>query len=442
MSWVNESVFYHVYPLGLCGAPPRNDFHSPHVPRLNQLFDWIDHWTGLGINALYLGPVWESTAHGYDTADYFWVDRRLGDNRLLADLTWKLHERGIRVILDAVFHHVGRDFWAFRDVLTNGPASPYCDWFYLRFGERSPYGDPFTYQNWNGAEDLVKLNLSNPAVREHLFLAVESWIRDFGIDGLRLDAADSLDHDFIRALRAFCKEKKHDFFLLGEAVFGDYTRLANQTMLDATTNYEAYKGLHSSHNDQNYFEIAYALNRQFGNGGIYRDLPLYSFADNHDVDRIASVLKDPAHLYPLHLLMFAMPGVPSVYSGSEWGIPGSRKEGGDPALRPSMRRPEGGPHPDLAAAIARLARLRRSLPALMQGDYRQLLVQSEQLAFMRRHEGQSVIAAANASASPAVIELPAEGRWVDRLNGDSFEAIGGKLRLELPSCWGRILEAV
>jgi cyclomaltodextrinase len=354
--WAKDAIFYHIYPLGACGAPPMNDFAAPSVSRLAQLFDWIPHWAGLGINALYLGPVFESTAHGYDTADYGRVDRRLGDNALLKDLVAALHDAGIRVVLDGVFNHVGRDFWAFADVLRHGANSAYCDWFAgLRFDRHSPYGDPFTYDTWDGAYDLVKLNLANPDVRRHLLTATAQWISEFGIDGLRLDAADVMDVDFLGELARFCRIRRADFWLMGEIVHGDYRQVANASTLDAATNYECYKGLYSSHNDRNYFEIAASLQRQFGPGGLYEGLPLYAFADNHDVDRIASRLQHPAHLYPLHLLLFTMPGVPSIYYGSEWGVTGAKAHGGDPALRPAIVSPDGiqRPHPDLADALRR-----------------------------------------------------------------------------------------
>ncbi|HBN09581.1 MAG TPA: alpha-amylase [Cyanobacteria bacterium UBA8530] len=439
--WAHDAVFYQVYPLGMCGAPPRNDFASSE-PRLAQLFDWLPHWESLGIDALYLGPVWESTAHGYDTADYFHVDRRLGDDRLLADLSWALHAKGIRLVLDGVFHHVGRDFWAFRDVQKNGQSSPYCGWFFLRFGEQSSQGDPFSYENWHGAEDLVKLNLSNPEVRQHLFQAVESWIRDYGIDGLRLDASDCIDRDFLKELARLCRRLKPDFWLMGEAVFGNYNLLANPEMLDATTNYEAYKGLHSSHNDRNLFEIAHSLDRQFGPSGVYRNLHLYSFADNHDVDRIGELLKDSAHLYPLHVLLFGMPGIPAIYAGSEWGIGGKIKDGGQAALRPFIPYPGGGPHSDLEGAIAKLSRIRRETPSLRRGDFKKILVCSEQFAFSRQTEEETAIVLVNISKVPVRLELslPVNGKFHDRLNPrDSFFVQGGKITLEMPANWGRIL---
>jgi glycosidase len=446
-TWAHDAIVYHVYPLGMCGAPARNDFRSPPTPRLAQLNGWIEHWRSLGINTLYLGPVFESGAHGYDTADYYTVDRRLGDRDTLAALTARLHEAGIRVILDAVLNHVGRDFWAFRDVLAHGAASPYVGWFSgLRFDRTSPLGDPFTYDTWAGAYDLVKLNLSHPDVRAHLFGAVAMWMETFGIDGLRLDAADVMDLGFLRDLAAFCRARKPDFYLVGEVVHGDYTRWANAETLDATTNYEAYKGLYSSHNDRNYFEIAHSLDRQFGPRGLYSGLPLYAFVDNHDVDRIASTLKHPPHLFPLHVLLFTMPGVPAIYYGSEWAIAGRKAPGSDAPLRPAIAGPAsaGGEAHPLAAAIGRLARVRAGLAALRHGDYRPLHVASEQLAFARVHGAERVIVALNSADQPATLHVAVPGggeTLVDVLNGNErFAVVNGRAEIAaVPANWGRVL---
>ena len=445
--WSYDSIFYHIYPLGLTGAPERNDFSLPSVTRLEQLSAWIPHLKALGVNALYLGPLFESTAHGYDTADYYHVDRRLGSDQTLSDLSAALHANGIRLVLDAVFNHVGRDFWAFRDVQANGWNSPYRDWFHnLRFDGRSPYDDPFSYEGWAGHHSLVKLNLGNPAVREHLFGAVASWMESFAIDGLRLDAADVIDADFLRALASFCKSRRPDFWLLGEIVQGDYRRLVNPQMLDSATNYECYKGLYSSLDSANYFEIAYALNRQFGEGGLYRDIPLYNFVDNHDVNRVASNLRNPALLYPLYCLLFTMPGVPSIYYGSEWGLEARRTPHNDRMLRPQLDLTQAArsAHPRLAGDIARLAALRASLPALRYGEYRQLHVASQQFAFARFTGQEYVVVLLNAAEAPVGFEVKVPGNFsaaLDLLNGDErFPVQQGRLKVDaVPACWGRVL---
>jgi cyclomaltodextrinase / maltogenic alpha-amylase / neopullulanase len=456
--WSQNAIFYHIYPLGFCGAPERNDFRSPAVTRLDKVHEWIGHLRDLGVNALYLGPIFESTAHGYDTADYFWVDRRLGTNETLRWLVRELHSNGIRVVLDGVFNHVGRDFWAFRDVLQNRENSPYCNWFKgISFGGRSPYGDPFSYEGWAGNYDLVKLNLDEPAVKEHLLLAVKQWIVDYEIDGFRLDVADTLDLQFQRELGAFCRGLRPDFWLMGEVIHGDYRRWANPETLNSVTNYEAYKGLYSSLEDKNYFEIAYALNRQFGAGGIYRDLPLYNFVDNHDVNRVASNLSSLAHLYPLYCLLFTMPGVPSIYYGSEWGLTGKRTKTDDRPLRPCPELDQirqKAPQPDLAKTIRQLAQIRQGSAALKAGDYTQLFVSGEQLAFSRKTENEQALVLLNAAQKPSAFELPValnDGtRLVDLLNpaqfagqasGESFRVTGNRLRVEsVPSCWARILQ--
>lgn len=448
-TWARDSVFYHIYPLGLCGAPARNDGTTPAEPRLRCIHEWIDHLHELGCNALYLGPLFESRTHGYDTTDYFNVDRRLGTNATLAELVAHLHAQGIRVILDGVFHHVGRDFWAFRDLQAHGERSQYRDWFAgVDFSRESPYGDPFAYAGWNGHSNLVKLNLQHPDVRTHLFAAVQMWIECFDIDGLRLDVAEDIDRAFLRDLARFCRNQRADFWLLGEVIHGDYRQWANPTTLDTVTNYEAYKGLFSSHNDRNYFEIAYTLNRQFGEHGIYRDLPLYAFADNHDVSRVASVLHNPAHLYPLYALLFTMPGVPAIYYGSEWGIGGRKQADNDDVLRPALLSPSAGqqaPLPDLADAIARLARIRQQTRALRHGTYQQVFVASEQFAFARRSDDEYILVVVNAAATPAALNLPVAlpdgSRLVDLLE-PSARCVphNGHVQLDVPSCGARILK--
>jgi len=445
--WATDAVFYHIYPLGCLGAPARNTFDGAAADRLSGLHAWIDYLAALGVDAVYLGPVFESSAHGYDTADYFKVDRRLGDNAHLATLSRTLRSRGIRLVLDGVFHHTGRDFWAFRDVLEKGRASPYCDWYDLDFTHRSPYGDPFHYQGWAGHYNLVKLNLRNPAVRAHLFAAVASWVEQFEIDGLRLDAADRLDLDFQSDLSARCRGLRADFWLGGEVVHGDYRRWAHPGGLSSTTNYELYKGLWSSHNDRNYFEIAYTLNRQFGPEGIYRGLDLYTFADNHDVERIASILKEPAHLYPLYVLLMTMPGIPSIYYGSEWGIEGRKRARSDAPLRPALTPavlPRRGRYADLYQAVKQLIALRRHYSALRRGDYAPLHVSHEQFAFCRKSQEGTVVVAVNAADRATQVSLrlcePSGSLLADVLNGgEIFQMVDGKCTLPLHPRWARVL---
>jgi cyclomaltodextrinase / maltogenic alpha-amylase / neopullulanase len=407
--WFEQALFYHIYPLGFCGAPAVNDFHSQPVSRLDKVGAWLDHIQNLGLNAIYLGPLFESTSHGYDTVDYYTVDRRLGTNADLAKLSRDVHKRGMHLILDGVFNHVGRDFWAFKYVIEKCESSMYKDWFSnLRFGQSSPYNDPFSYDSWNGHFNLVKFNLDNAEVKDHLFHAVEVWIKDFGIDGLRLDTADCLNMQFIRELSAFCRGIRPDFWMMGEVIHGDYRQWVNPKALDSVTNYETYKGLYSSHNDGNYFEIAFSLNRQFGDSGIYEDLLLYSFADNHDVDRVASSLKDTTHLLPLYTILFTMPGIPSIYYGSEWGITGAKEKSGDAALRPELDLAGFQDSPgkeNLVLSLKSLIELRKRSQVLQSGKYRQVLVDHKQFAFARYTVDEVVLVCVNSDEKPAVIQL-------------------------------------
>jgi len=446
-TWANQAVFYHLFPLGCLGCPARNPFTGAATDRLQHLHEWLDYLQDLGVTAVLLGPVFESSAHGYDVADYFHVDRRLGCDETLAAFSRDLHRRGMRLVLDAVFHHTGRDFWAFQEVRRDGQASPYRDWYHLDFSRHSPFGDPFHYEGWDGHFDLAKLNLGNAAVREHLFAAVSSWVERFGIDGLRLDAADRLAPDFRGGLADHCATLKDDFWLLGEVVHGDYRQWVHPGGLHATTNYELYKSLWSSHNDKNYFELAFSLDRQFGARGMYRDLGLYSFSDNHDVDRVASTLVEPCYLYPLYLLLFTVPGIPSLYYGSEWGVTGRRTSTSDAALRPvlclrDMR--DQAQHPDLFPVIKRLLAIRSREAALREGEYTSIHVDHEQLVFMRGKGSGAIVIAVNASGyDPRVtIRLPGieTGLLSDQLNeGDAFPITAGRCTLPLHPHWGRIL---
>ena len=390
--WSTESVFYQIYPLGFCGAPKEND--GVLVPRIRKVTEWIPHLKRLHVDAVYFSPVFESDRHGYDTRDYRRIDCRLGSNADFSEVCRELKESGIRIVLDGVFNHVGRGFFAFQDVLEKRWDSEYKDWFYIHFDGNSCYNDGFSYEGWEGHFELVKLNLENPKVKEYLFSCVRAWMEEFQIDGLRLDVAYCLNENFMRELRAFCDSIKPDFFLLGEILFGDYKRIVNDAMLHSCTNYECYKGLYSSFNDMNLFEINYALNRQFGKDNpIYREMHLLSFAENHDVTRVASILKDKRHLPLLYTMLFTMPGIPCIYYGGEWGISGVKENGSDDALRPVLSEPEWNELTDLLSA---LSKVHKENKALLYGDYKSIVLANRQLIFQREYEGEKIWVSVNA----------------------------------------------
>lgn len=418
--WYNTSVFYQIYPLGFCGAPREND--GILAPRIQKVSAWANYLVSLGVGAVYFSPVFSSDRHGYDTRNYGEIDCRLGTNADFAAVCDDLHAHGIRVVLDGVFNHVGRGFWAFQDVLANREQSPYRDWFYIDFGRDNGYGDGLWYEGWEGHFELVKLNLRNPAVVEHLFYNIREWVNQFGIDGLRLDVAYCLDRDFLRRLRTFCDALKPEFLLLGEALFGDYNQLVNHEMLHSCTNYECYKGIYSSLNELNFFEISYSLNRQFGpeNWALYQEKHLLSFIDNHDVSRIASILKEKRHLPLAFALLFGMPGIPCLYYGSEWGAQGE-KQAGDDALRPCFDAPEPNECTDWVKA---LSHMRPQSRALCEGGYRNVHVTNRQLVFERAVPGERVLAALNAEGAPYTAPIGA-GDALDLLSGETVNLSAG-----------------
>jgi len=395
--WYDNAIFYHIYPLGFCGTEKFNDGGEVKY-RLDKVIDWIPHLKEMNISAVYFGPVFESVEHGYDTTDYKVIDRRLGDNELFKKVCNALHNAGIKIVLDGVFNHVGRNFWAFKDVQEKGPLSQYCDWFQnLNFGGQSPCGDDFWYEGWNGYYNLVKLNMRNPKVCDYIIDAVDYWMKEFDIDGIRFDAADCIDFDFFKRIRWTTKSKKPDFWLMGEIIHGDYNRWANAEMLDSTTNYECYKGIYSSHNDGNYFEIDYSINRQSGNNSIYKNINLFNFVDNHDVNRLASTLKDDKNLKNCYTLMYGMPGIPSIYYGSEFGVKGVHENNSDDALRPCLDLEDlkVNGNLDLYNHIVRLGRIYSVYPAMRTGSYQSILVRNNQLLFKKELNGQIVYVALN-----------------------------------------------
>ena len=422
--WAEESVVYQIYPLGMCGAPFENDGVQAH--RILRVQEWIPHLEKLGVTAVLFNPLFESDTHGYNTRDYRKVDVRLGTNEDLKKVCGALHEAGIRVIFDGVFNHVGRGFGPFRDVLKNREGSPYRDWFYIHFDGNDGYNDGLWYEGWEGNYDLVKLNLDNPAVCDYLIDSVRLWVNEFDVDALRLDVAYMVNRNFLKRLRYETGRMKQDFYLIGEILGGDYKQIVNGEMCHSCTNYECYKGLYSSFNSMNLFEINHSLIRQFCSDPwtLYRGYHLLNFADNHDVTRLASILNNERHLPLAYALMFGMPGIPCIYYGSEWGVKG-RKEDGDPSLRPALDEPQWN---DLTAWISRLTAAKKGSEALNYGDFRSVLLTNRQCIFERKSEHERVLVAINADGNDYMAHFDAGcGRAVDLITGEAHDFGGGSL---------------
>ncbi len=440
--WYEEAVFYHIYPLGMLGAPKVNDYTTVEH-RLRELDDWIGHIKEMGFNAIYIGPLFESVGHGYETTDYRKLDSRLGDNDDLKAFVKNCHDNGIRVIFDGVFNHTGRDFFAFRDLKANRENSRYRDWFCnVNFYGNNEYNDGFSYDNWGGYNLLVKLNQRNPEVKDYILDVVRFWVSEFDVDGIRLDAADVLDFDFMKSLRALADVVKPEFWLMGEVIHGDYSRWVNDSTLHSVTNYTLHKALYSGHNEHNYFEIAHTIKRlQDMTGG--RGLNLYNFTDNHDVERIASKINNKAHLYPVHILEYTLPGVPSVYYGSEFAIEGRKEKYSDDSLRPRLRYED---YKDairdneFTAFLSLLGKLRLGIKSLSYGDYREVALTNRQYMYTRNTSEYTDIIAVNNddNASEVCGSGIRDGEYIEVLSGQTMTVNGGFVKLSIPACYGQI----
>lgn len=439
MAWYNEAVFYHIYPLGMTGAPKINDYSEP-VPRLRELFEFIEKLSEAGFTAVYIGPLFQSVGHGYETTDYKLLDSRLGTNDELKEFVSLCHEKGLKVIFDGVFNHTGRDFFAFRDIKEHRENSRYKNWYNINFWGNNSYNDGFSYENWGGYDLLVKLNQKNPEVTDYICDVIRFWVKEFDVDGIRLDAADVLDFDFMKKLRAVSNEVKPDFWLMGEVIHGDYNRWANDYTLHSVTNYHLHKALYSGHNDKNYFEIAHTVKRL---ADMNISMKLYNFADNHDVERIYTKLSDKNHFTPVHILLYTLPGIPSVYYGSELGIQGRKERHSDDSLRPALTLTQ---YEELKKdnpcfeIISALGKIRREIKALSYGEYKELLLTNRQYAFSRTLGNYSCIITVNNDESDASLCVPAGANGMLRgaLWGERVNAADGRLNVTLKGCSGEI----
>ena len=426
MKWYDGAVFYHIYPIGMTGAPRTNTFEAGEH-RLNKLLDWLPHIKAIGCDAIYIGPLFESVAHGYETADYKKLDSRLGDNNDLINFVKACHEIGIKVIVDGVFNHVGREFFAFKDLKEHRANSAYRDWFKnIHFDWNNDYNDGLYYDSWDGHGTLVNLNHQNPAVREYFLDVARFWISEFDIDGIRLDAADVLDFTFMRELRSVTDSCKQDFWLLGEVIHGDYTRWVNNEMLHSVTNYWLHKALYSGHNDHNYFEIAHTVKR-CTDMGMHIANAFYNFVDNHDVARIITKLNNKAHFFPVHVLLYTLPGKPSIYYGSEFAIEGEKKPYADEILRPELKIED---YKDAVNTnentkrIAALGNMRLNNQWVGEAGYRELLLTNRQYAFLREYGDKRLVAIVNNDDNDADINLNIGGRFTELFSGETRDFDG------------------
>ncbi|URM94974.1 alpha-amylase family protein [Actinomadura madurae] len=396
MRWPDHAIWWHAYPLGFTGAEREAlpGGASP-APRLARLEGWLDHLVGLGCNGLALGPVFASETHGYDTVDHYRVDPRLGSEDDLRRLIDAASQRGVRVLLDGVFNHVGRGFGPFADVAAQGEASPYRKWF---------HPDLRTFE---GHDRLVTLDHGEPEVADYVTGVMTHWL-ERGIDGWRLDAAYAVPPAFWRTVTDRVRARFPEAWLVGEVIHGDYASFVDQTGVDSVTQYELWKAVWSSLNDGNLYELAHALDRH--NGMLASFVP-QTFVGNHDVTRIASRVSE-RHLPHALVILLTVGGVPSIYAGDEFAFEGIKeeREGGDDAIRPAFPdRPadtpgHGGAHHHLHQE---LIGLRRRHPWLVRARTTVATLTNTALSYTVGHGAERLAVVLNLGDEPAAADLPA-----------------------------------
>ena len=425
--WPEHAIWWQLHPISFTGAEPAASAATGPARRLGRIEAWLDYLVDLGCNGLALGPVFASETHGYDTVDHYRIDPRLGTDQDFGHLVEQCQARGVRLLLDGVFNHVGRGFGPFRDVLEHGRSSAYAPWFRLGFDADDADGpDGFGYADFEGHRNLVALNHAEPAVQDYVTGVMTHWL-DRGASGWRLDAAYAVPLPFWRAVTDRVRAAHPDVWLVGEMIHGDYVAAVRDGGLDSVTQYELWKAIWSSLNDGNFFELAHALTRHNAYAAAF--LP-QTFVGNHDVTRLASRLTEPGYLAHALAVLFTVAGSPSVYAGDEQAFRGVKydRAGGDDEIRPAFPdtpaglAPDGWPtyrlHQDLIG-------LRRRHPWLARAATEVLLLRNETLAYRACHPdgGPDLAVLLNISADKSTFDLG--GRPVRYLLGSDEASASG-----------------
>jgi glycosidase len=407
--WVRHAIWWQVYPLGFVGAFPAAQPPDPGEHRLGRLIDWLDHAIDLGASGIALGPVFDSRTHGYDTTDHYRIDPRLGDDGDFDRLVDEAHRRGLKVLLDGVFNHVGTDFPRYRDAVEHRDPEA-ASWF---------RGRPGRFHTFEGHGELIALNHRNPAVVDYTADVMAHWLGR-GADGWRLDAAYALPESFWAQVIPRVRANHADAWFVAEVIHGDYSAFVAASGVDSVTQYELWKAVWSSLNDGNFHELDWALQRHNAFQDTFSPL---TFVGNHDVTRIASKLERPEHLGHALVLLFTIGGVPSIYAGDELGYRGIKEDraGGDDAVRPEFTMPPpevGGDAGDILNLHRYLIGLRRRHPWLHDARTSALRLENRCYVFQTRHGDDALIVALNLDDSPAPLS-------VAELTGRPAEVLAG-----------------
>lgn len=386
--WFDDAIFWHVYPLGFCGAPIRDAGPVESRPvehRLRRLLNWLDYAIELGASGLLLGPVFASTSHGYDTVDYLSVDPRLGDDADLDELIRAAHERGLRVVLDGVFNHVAWEHPLVQQAIAEGPQSVAARSFHIDYTD-TEHPMPAVFEGHPG---MIELNHEAPEVADLVSAVMRHWLAR-GVDGWRLDAAYAVPLAFWERVLPGVRADFPDAWFVGEVIHGDYPAFVDAGM-DSVTQYELWQAIWSSIKNANGFELDWTLKRH--NELLERFVP-QTFIGNHDVTRIASQVGQAGAALAA-VILFTVGGIPSIWSGDEQGFTGVKTDrvGGDDEVRPAF--PD---HPDELATVGAwmlrlyqdLIGIRRRHRWLTRASTRVVELTNERIRYVSEAGGQAI----------------------------------------------------
>ncbi|MEC4568879.1 alpha-glycosidase [Paenibacillus sp. CMAA1739] len=455
-AWVKDAVFYQIFPERFAngnpsispkgaeawgGTPQKDNFFGGD---LQGILDHLDHLSELGINAIYMTPVFKATTnHKYDTEDYMEVDSHFGDKETLKKLVETCHDRGIRVLLDAVFNHSGRTFKPFVDVLEKGEASPYRDWFHVHsFPLEVNDGTP-TYDTFGLEPMMPKLNTEHPEVKRYLLNVAKHWIEEIGIDGWRLDVADEVDHAFWREFRTTVKQANPEAYILGE-MWNESSEWLQGDQFDATMNYPFTYAVNDFFvkkvTDAQSF--AFAIGRQLARYPLQASEVAFNLLDSHDTPRLLTLCGGDKRLMRLAaLFQFTYMGAPCIFYGDEIGLDGDA----DPGCRQCMEWDTDKQDHELFDFYRELIALRKAHPVLRdQGSITFLEAQPDgaSLAYERRSDEEVLLVLFNRSDEDHTFELSIPEQEWEVAFGESQWSVGPKgLHAELPPYGYAVLKA-